>query len=84
MTDLELYHAHLSLDDGGKPLKVSFLHLPRPGDTISHGGVNYEVEKVVFDLVPGTTPFPFGFPSVYCRNATRSLGGDGESNGPAS
>lgn len=78
MTDLELYHAHLSLDDPDKPIKVTFLHLPRAGDTISQAGVNYEVEKVVFTLVTGTTPFPFGYPTVFCRAATRSIGGDSQ------
>lgn len=78
MTDLELYHAHLLLGDSAKPIKVTLLHLPRPGDTVSHEGVHYEVEKVVFTLVVGTTPFPFGYPNVYCRNATQSIGGDSQ------
>ncbi len=76
MIDLELYHATISLDETGKQAKVSFIHLPRPGDTLSFEGVNYEVQKVVFNLIPGTTPFPFGYPHIFCRAAAQSLGGD--------
>lgn len=76
MTDLELYHATISLDETGKQMRASFIHLPRPGDIVSHEGVNYEVQKIVFNLITGTTPFPFGYPHIFCRTAAQALGGD--------
>ncbi len=71
-------HSHITIlfDGSDKPIGAAFGHLPRPGDTINHNAVNYEVEKIVFNLVGEAEGALTGHPQVFCRMAARSLGGD--------
>ncbi|WP_265595066.1 hypothetical protein [Haloferula sp. BvORR071] len=75
MSASNLHEVSVSLNDEARAIKVLFGHLPRVGETLTLQGTNYEVQKVVFDLIEGDGG-RFGHPSLFCRPATLSLGGD--------